>query len=246
MVTAMSKVKNIIYSQWSAQRYAAGEKCRTQRVINWPKWVTNAFKHGEKRVFEYAAERLNKWGRIMGPPDIKKKKIPEYKCPYGGPGDRLQLLTTWAVDLQYDKKAPSQLPRILRSRIWTSFDGQKPDWFGRIRSPLHMPGWLRDMMPAPEIISIEARRIWQIEAHEIIQEGLDPIQFGHLDCESEVRKLDEFISLWDSLNAKRGYPWSKNPWVWNIRHQSAEELECNDERLLFRIDPKRETQPICL
>jgi len=25
-----------------------------------------------------------------------------------------------------------------------------------------------------------------------------------------------FEALWDSLNAKRGYGWDKNPWVWVI------------------------------
>jgi hypothetical protein len=25
---------------------------------------------------------------------------------------------------------------------------------------------------------------------------------------------DEFSKLWDDLNAKRGYPWEGNPWVW--------------------------------
>jgi len=27
---------------------------------------------------------------------------------------------------------------------------------------------------------------------------------------------DAFTELWDSLNAKRGYPWDSNPWVWVI------------------------------
>jgi len=28
--------------------------------------------------------------------------------------------------------------------------------------------------------------------------------------------VDYFAQLWDSLNAKRGYGWEKNPWVWPI------------------------------
>ena len=27
---------------------------------------------------------------------------------------------------------------------------------------------------------------------------------------------DSFAELWDSLNAKRGYGWNVNPWVWVI------------------------------
>lgn len=237
----MPKVTNLIYSQWSAQRYAAGEKCRTQRVINWPKWVTNAFKHGEKRVFEYAAERLNKWGRIMGPPDVKKKKIPEYKCPYGQPGDRLNLLTEWAVSGIYDEVKPSDLDRYLktcRASVWTAFDGPKSEWFGRTRRALYMPKWLRDLMPKPKILCIEARRVQDIIEEECNEEGIERIGGEYsctpwrnyligkpgemkLHCSCPIRS---YQTLFDSINAKRGYPWKLNPWVWNIRHQSAEEL----------------------
>ena len=28
-----------------------------------------------------------------------------------------------------------------------------------------------------------------------------------------------FSGLWDSLNAKRGYSWASNPWVWVIQFQ---------------------------
>lgn len=31
-----------------------------------------------------------------------------------------------------------------------------------------------------------------------------------------------FALLWDSLNAKRGYPWSSNPWVWVIEFEQTE------------------------
>jgi hypothetical protein len=39
-----------------------------------------------------------------------------------------------------------------------------------------------------------------------------------------------FIQLWDSLNAKRGYGWDANPWVWvyefeKISKEEAKRLE---------------------
>ena len=33
---------------------------------------------------------------------------------------------------------------------------------------------------------------------------------------------DEFKYLWDNLNAKRGYSWKSNPWVWVIEFMRAE------------------------
>jgi hypothetical protein len=31
-----------------------------------------------------------------------------------------------------------------------------------------------------------------------------------------------FAKLWDELNAKRGYGWDKNPWVWVIEFEKVE------------------------
>jgi hypothetical protein len=28
--------------------------------------------------------------------------------------------------------------------------------------------------------------------------------------------LRSFVSLWDSINAKRGFGWDANPWVWEV------------------------------
>ena len=31
-----------------------------------------------------------------------------------------------------------------------------------------------------------------------------------------------FIAVWDSINAKRGYSWATNPWVWVVEFVRAE------------------------
>ena len=33
---------------------------------------------------------------------------------------------------------------------------------------------------------------------------------------------DDFIMLWEYLNAKRGYSWDTNPWVWVIEFERVE------------------------
>jgi len=35
--------------------------------------------------------------------------------------------------------------------------------------------------------------------------------------------LKDYFLAWDRLNAKRGYPWSSNPWVWARTLQRVEE-----------------------
>jgi hypothetical protein len=43
-------------------------------------------------------------------------------------------------------------------------------------------------------------------------------QIGGTDAYAEGGfTVTQFIELWDSLNAKRGYGWEANPWVWAIK-----------------------------
>jgi len=53
-------------------------------------------------------------------------------------------------------------------------------------------------------------------------EGLYPALGNNLgitedDCEECDTSVKLFRNLWDSTNAKRGYPWSSNPWVFRYR-----------------------------
>jgi hypothetical protein len=57
------------------------------------------------------------------------------------------------------------------------------------------------------------RSTWgDFEAEGITIDPLDP--FPHTNRASKLESA--FRQLWDSLNAKRGYGWDENPWVWRI------------------------------
>jgi hypothetical protein len=82
-----------------------------------------------------------------------------------------------------------------------------------------------------DITNIRVERVQDISQKEAIKEG---IQNGWYNDQGETpgrylwfsdvtRKgyghgcpKEAFKELWDSLNAKRGYGWDKNPWVWVI------------------------------
>ena len=49
--------------------------------------------------------------------------------------------------------------------------------------------------------------------NDAIAEGVTPDPMEH--------HLTAYARLWDSLNAKRGYPWESNPWVWVLTFQRA-------------------------
>jgi len=192
------KTTPILFRPDMARAWAEDRKGRTQRVIT----------------------------KVTGGGNWKYLTIPKLlkRCPYGGSGDRLQLLTTWATMFEFDDKKPSELHHnVDKYDIWTYFDGpEKPEWCGRLRCGRFMPQWIRDLMPTPKIISIKADQIQYITDEEILEEGITAYPNDKSGARWNIR--DEFQVLWDQINAPRGYPWSANPWRWNIRLQKRSEI----------------------
>jgi len=69
---------------------------------------------------------------------------------------------------------------------------------GKALPAIFMPLWASRI--TQEITAIRAQRIQDIVVGDCIAEG--------------IQNRYRFRDLWDSLNAKRGYGWDKNPWVW--------------------------------
>ena len=115
------------------------------------------------------------------------------RCPFGQPGDKLWVRETW--------------------RTLTEGIEYRADWVdpprGIWKSPIFMPRLASRI--TLEIAAIRVERIQDITEEDIrYAEGClytpwlpsgDPLVFQN---------------VWDSLNAKRGYGWEKNPFVWVI------------------------------
>jgi len=67
-----------------------------------------------------------------------------------------------------------------------------------------------------EITGLRVERAQDITPADCELEGLELTKHPNLQSGRYVRICKDFESLWDSLNAKRGYGWDKNPWVWVI------------------------------
>lgn len=99
------------------------------------------------------------------------------------------------------------------------------------KSPIHMPRWASRILL--EITDIRVERLNDISEADALKEGIRNYNFEmedspdtyvgytHLqkdDGKSTLYKTPAiaFERLWDTLNAKKGNPWSSNPWVWVV------------------------------
>jgi hypothetical protein len=78
-----------------------------------------------------------------------------------------------------------------------------------------------------EITDIRAERLQDISEDDAVAEGAildcsrDSERCALEYCKNEVScphitRIGGFRQRWDSINAKRGYGWAKNPWVWVV------------------------------
>ena len=134
-----------------------------------------------------------------------------WKIPrYGKIGDKLWVRETF--------HCYGQTEIIYKADNKPSFHGWTPSIFmPRIASRITL-----------EITNIRPERVQDITTREAIKEGVKPDSlnkaFGTIWWKlydtgkyETVNPIKSFQTLWDSINAKRGYPYKSNPWVWVIQ-----------------------------
>jgi hypothetical protein len=119
----------------------------------------------------------------------------EIKLKYGQPGDRLWVRERWWMD-------EDDQPAIFYASTdkWSDIP---------MKSPIFMPRWASRI--TLEIVSVRVEKLQNISDDDAIQEGVDrkiTSIFGYA--------TERYRKLWNYLNAKRGYSWASNPWVWVI------------------------------
>lgn len=156
------------------------------------------------------------------------------KCPYQ-PGDHLWVRETWRCvkydnmdgDLNYGVEFKDGTRKYFKfddSERYHQFGkyALKKGWQPSIYLPKEAARiWL-------EITNVRVERLQEITEEDAMSEGvswLDDACYAnngwhptYYDPDSGGGPIfrDGFKSLWDSINAKRGYDWDTNPWVWVI------------------------------
>lgn len=188
----------IIFSGEMVRAILEGRKTQTRRVVK-------------------PQPPLDEWG-VSKPwqTDAFEVNGRDYRCPYGLPGDRLWVRETFSPDY-FDAQS-----RHAYRADWTLESGEfvpEPKWTPSI----HMPRWASRI--TLEVTDVRVERVQDISNSDIYAEGIlppDPDEPGPYDPDEGARSA--FKDLWWSINAKRGYGWEKNPWVWVVEFKRVESI----------------------
>jgi hypothetical protein len=139
-------------------------------------------------------------------------------CPYGGVGDTIWVREGFryaifglgcggkASGIEY-KSGGIKFAKKAHKYAKQPKNKDKHGHHARWRPSIHMPRWAARIFL--EITGLRVERVQDISEEDTKAESV------------VIRNIGEtwwraFHNLWDSINAKRGYGWDKNPWVWVI------------------------------
>lgn len=141
------------------------------------------------------------------------------KCPYGKPGDLLWVRETWC-----------QCPECSAYQ-YRAHDHDGECWY--CGDELHK--WKPSIfMPREasritlQVTTVRVERLQDISAVDAMWEGIEKahnyinkptIEALGSSSLTGLACIDQFRKLWNSINAKRGYNWETNPWVWVVEFE---------------------------
>lgn len=134
-------------------------------------------------------------GKLLYQDKYGERRPMEEACPYP-PGTRLWVRETWTIlQTKYFYRADMENPTCHYRTKW--------------RPSIHMPReaarlWL-------EVKSARPERLQAITEEDATAEGMSKTL---VDGVTFISAKGKFHALWDTLYAKRGYPWENNDWVW--------------------------------
>ena len=201
----MGKEHPIIFNTEMVKAILDDRKTQTRRVI-------------KKGGVQYCRESgLDKMGEVIDgvlhytmQTEVDASAEYEEKCPYGKIGDRLWVRETWMH--RYEGNHGRQIKHNIIHKAGKEYYGEYFKW----KPSIHMPRWASRI--DLEITDIRVKRIQDITIEDVFKEGIEDVWTRHGTISPSILKEIEyeFSKLWDSINAKRGYGWEVNPFVWCI------------------------------
>ena len=194
--------KPIIFKPEMVKAILEGTKTQTRRIIQpQPKMDSGIIENGV--LYRYF------------PGGIELDMNNPIKCPYGKPGDIL-----WVREKHCNVNKPGIKPDYyyFADTLFPECEDYDPkEWTWK--PSIHMKREAARLFL--DVKSIRVERLHKITPEDCVNEGSVKrphyMKWGGEECLAlHKRYKEEFAKLWDSINAKRGYSWESNPWVWVI------------------------------
>lgn len=215
--------KPIIFSTDMVRAILDGRKTVTRRVIKPQPYLVDSTL-GVKR---WAHDKLKGSDDPLCLWDEEDIKMELYEsdtvtCPYGyayynAPADELWVRETWATAAAFNHMKPSDIPQ--GQHIWygvndnSDFVVSAGHWRGKRRPSIFMPRWASRIQL--RVTDVRVERVQEITEKQAIKEGMELVPVGTATWSNR----QSFSILWDKINAKRGYSWGSNPFVWVVEFE---------------------------
>lgn len=200
------KERPIIFSGEMVRAILNGRKTQTRRVV---KDQFRKIPHG------VVSRRSDDWVHTYS--TEFRLYLDVIKCPYGVPGDRLWVRET---HIQYADG------RCIYKADHNDLDAAGlGGMYGGWRPSIHMPRSASRLLL--EVTDVRVERVQDISEEDAKTEGVASVgacfrNYSAPDMPFEFARTS-FFTLWDSINAERGYGWDANPWVWVVEFKVVSE-----------------------
>lgn len=203
----MKREKPILFSSEMVRALLDGRKTETRRVIKPQLYPIPESLGGGHGWADKGVIRDDRIDYALEPKWLRRF------CHYGAHGDRL-----WVREMFSYREYDSCKLENMEPMVWYWADGNPPahNWT-RPKPSIHMPRALSRI--TLEITDIRVERVQDITEAGAVAEAFE--------------RREHFIRTWEKINAKRGYSWDSNPWVWVIGFKKIERdetREADDER----------------
>lgn len=196
------KEKPILFSGPMVRAILEGRKTVTRRIIK----GAEEFDNFDKMLCGITLQEF--WRFWRG--DTGACQYEDFNCPYGKPGEQLWVRETWADTTPFMHDEGGIVYRATDPG-WSDHD----DTF-KWKPSIHMKRSYSRLQLL--IDDVRAERLQDITIRECLQEGMSLEHPG----DPLGSYLGVFQKTWDELNAKRGYSWDSNPFVWVVSFSVVE------------------------
>lgn len=165
-------------------------------------------------------------------------------CPYGQLGDRLLIKERHLLNGHWQRNGVTKAGRPAWRFVCDKSKGvmfyddppieictrkDQVGWFRR--GPRFMPRWA--VRTKCNLTGVRVEMVQEITPEDCEAEGITggthaspcnglPYENYYTNGLTYAEPRGAFRDLWNSINAKRGYSWAENPWVWVVEFELAE------------------------